>query len=65
MNLQTYQFRFKSRKNELTNISVQFKVEANAVKDELTHILVHLCSDKRDIDELTHKSVHRLQIVGV
>jgi hypothetical protein len=24
-----------------------------------------LSSDKRDIDELTHRSVHRLQIIGV
>jgi hypothetical protein len=38
---------------------------SNAVKDELTHRLVHLYSDKKDIDELTHGSVRRLQIIGV
>jgi hypothetical protein len=65
MNLQTYQFRFKDRRNELTNRAIQFKGEANAVKNELTHRLVHLCADKRDIDELTHRSVHELQITGV
>jgi hypothetical protein len=65
MNLQTDQFRFKGRRNELTNRAVRFKVEANAVKNELTHRLVHLCSDKRDIDELTHRSVRRLHITGV
>jgi hypothetical protein len=46
----------------LTVRSVQFKTDANAVKDEFTHRLVHLCPDKRGIDELTHRSVHRLQI---
>jgi hypothetical protein len=60
MNLQTDQFRFK--RNELTNRAVQFKTDANVVKDELTHRSVHLNSDKRDIDGLTHRSVHRLQI---
>jgi hypothetical protein len=59
MNLQTDQFRFKDRRNELTNRAVQFKADANAVKDELTHRLVHLCLDKRDIDELTRRSIHR------
>jgi hypothetical protein len=45
MYLQTDQFRFKDRRNELTNRAVQFKVDANAIKDELTY-----------------RSVHRLQI---
>jgi hypothetical protein len=58
MNLQIDQFKFKDKRNELTNRAVQFKVEANAVKDELIHKLVHLCSDKINIDELTHRSVH-------
>jgi hypothetical protein len=40
--------------NKLINRAVRFKVEANTVKDELTHRLVHLCSYRRDIDELTH-----------
>jgi hypothetical protein len=65
MNLHTDQFRFKYRRNELTNRSVQFKTYANTVADELTHILVHLSLDKRDIDELTHRSAHELQITGV
>jgi hypothetical protein len=34
----------------------------NAVKDELTHRLVQLSLDKRGINELTRRSVHRLQI---
>jgi hypothetical protein len=62
MNLQTYQFRFKDRRNELTNRAVQFKTYANAVKDELTHRLVHICLDKRGINELIRRSVHKLQI---
>jgi hypothetical protein len=41
MNLQTDQFRFRDRENELTNRAVQFKADANAVNDELTHRLVH------------------------
>jgi hypothetical protein len=36
MNLQTDQFRFKDRGNELTN-----RADANAVNDELTHRSVH------------------------
>jgi hypothetical protein len=48
MNLQTDQFRFKDSRNELINRAVQFKVDANTVKDELTH-----------------RSIHRLQITGV
>jgi hypothetical protein len=62
MNLQTDQFRFKDRRNELTNLAVQFKADANVVKDELTHRSVHLSLDKRGIYELTHRSVHKLQI---
>jgi hypothetical protein len=65
MNLQTDQFRFKGRRNKLINRAVQFKSDENAVKDELTNRLVHLCSDKRDLDELTHRSTHELQITGV
>jgi hypothetical protein len=41
MNLQTYQFRFGDRENELTNRAVQFRADANAVDDELTHRSVH------------------------
>jgi hypothetical protein len=37
INLQKDQFRFKGRRNELTNIAVQFKADVNIVKDELTH----------------------------
>jgi hypothetical protein len=48
--------------NELTNRTVQFKADANVIKDELTHRLVHLSLDSRDTDELTRRSVHRLQI---
>jgi hypothetical protein len=48
MNLQTDQFRFKNRNNEPTNRSVQFKVDADAVEDELTHRSVHLSSHNRD-----------------
>jgi hypothetical protein len=62
MSLKADHFRFKDIRNELTNRAVQFKTDANAVKDELTNRLVHLCSDKRGIDELTRRSVHRLQI---
>jgi hypothetical protein len=62
MNLQTDQFKFKDRRNELTNRAVQFKADANTVKNKLTHISVHLNPDKRGIDEFTHRSVHRLQI---
>jgi hypothetical protein len=65
MNVQTDQFRFKNRRNELTSRAVQFKIDVDAVKDELTYISVHLNQDKRDIDELTHRSVHRLQITGI
>jgi hypothetical protein len=65
MNLQTYQFKFKGRRNKLTNRAVQFKADAYAIKDELTHKSVHLNSNKRSIDELTHRSVRRLQITGV
>jgi hypothetical protein len=65
INLQTYQFRFKDRRNELTNKAVQFKTYANAVANELTHRLVHLSPDKRGIDKLTHRSAHELQITGV
>jgi hypothetical protein len=65
MNLQTDQFRFKDGRNELTNRVVQFKEDANAIKDELTHRSIHLNSDRRGIDELTHRSVHELQIIGV
>jgi hypothetical protein len=36
MNLQTDQFRFKDRRNKLTN-RVQFKIDANTVKGELTY----------------------------
>jgi hypothetical protein len=60
MNLQTDQFRFRNRRNELTNRAVQFKSDADAVKGGLTHRSIHLNSDKRDIDELTHRSVHKL-----
>jgi hypothetical protein len=60
MNLQTNQFRFKDRRNELTNRAVQFKADANVIKGELTHISVHLSSDSRDTDEFTRRSVHRL-----
>jgi hypothetical protein len=59
MNLQKDQFRFKDRRNELTNRAVQFKVDENVVKGELAHRLVHLSSDNGDIDELTHISVHK------
>jgi hypothetical protein len=45
MNLQTDHFRFKDRRNELTNRAIQFGIDVNAVKDELTY-----------------RSVHRLQI---
>jgi hypothetical protein len=41
MNLQTDQFRFKDRGNELINRSFQFRIDANAVNDELTHRSVH------------------------
>jgi hypothetical protein len=37
MNLQTNQFRFKNRRNELTNRAVQFRVDENAAEDELTY----------------------------
>jgi hypothetical protein len=47
MNLQTYQFRFKNRRNDPTNRAVQFKVEANAVEDELTYRSVHRLQIKR------------------
>jgi hypothetical protein len=42
MNLQIDQFRFKDRRNELTNKVVQFKADANAIKDKLTHKSVHM-----------------------
>jgi hypothetical protein len=42
MNLHTNQFRFKDRRNELTNRTIQFKTDANTVKDELTHRSVHM-----------------------
>jgi hypothetical protein len=58
MNLQTNQFRFKTRRNEPTNRAVQFKVDTNAVEDVLTHISVHLSSDNIDINELTNRLVH-------
>jgi hypothetical protein len=60
MSLQIDQLRFKDRRNELTSKAIQFKIEANTVKYQLTHRLVHLCSDKRDIDELTHRSAYEL-----
>jgi hypothetical protein len=41
MNLQIDQFRFKDRRNELTNRAVQFRVDANAVENKLTHRSVH------------------------
>jgi hypothetical protein len=41
MNLQTNQFRFRDRGNELTNRAVQFRIYANAVNDKLTHRSVH------------------------
>jgi hypothetical protein len=65
MNLQTNQFIFKGRRNELINRSVQFKAHVNAIKDELTHKSVHLSSDRRDMDELTHRLVRSLQITGI
>jgi hypothetical protein len=65
MNLQTDQFRFKDRRNELTSRAIQFKTDVDAVKCELTQKSVHLNSDKRDIDELTYISVHMLQITGI
>jgi hypothetical protein len=37
INLQTDQFRFKDRRNELTNRAVQFKADANIIKDKLTY----------------------------
>jgi hypothetical protein len=46
MNLQTDQFRFKDRRNELTNRAVQFRVDANAVEDELTYRSVHMLQIK-------------------
>jgi hypothetical protein len=36
------------------------KSDADAVKGGLTHRSIHLNSDKKDIDELTHRSVHEL-----
>jgi hypothetical protein len=42
MNLQTNQFRFKDRRNKLTNRAIQLNSDANAVKDELTHRSVNL-----------------------
>jgi hypothetical protein len=45
------------QRNELINRAVKFKADANAIKDELTHISVHLNSDKRGKNELTHRSV--------
>jgi hypothetical protein len=65
MNLQTDQFRFKDKRNELTSRVIQFKIDANTVKDELMYRSVHLSLDKRDIDELTHISAHDLYITGV
>jgi hypothetical protein len=65
MNLQTDQFRFKDKRNELTSRVIQFKIDANTVKDELMYRSVHLSLDKRDIDELTHRSAHDLYITGV
>jgi hypothetical protein len=41
MNLQTNQFIFGDRENELTNRAVQFRIDANAIDDELTHRSVH------------------------
>jgi hypothetical protein len=41
MNLQTDQFRFEDRGNELTNRAVQFRIDANAVNDALTHISIY------------------------
>jgi site-specific recombinase XerC len=41
VNLQTDQFRFGDRGNELTNRAVQFRIDTNAVNDELTHRSVH------------------------
>jgi hypothetical protein len=41
MNLQTDQFRFGDRGNELTNRTVQFRIYANVVYDELTYKSVH------------------------
>jgi hypothetical protein len=61
MNLQTDQFRFKDRRNELTNRAVQFRTDADAVKDKLTHRSVHLGSDNGDTDELINISVHLVQ----
>jgi hypothetical protein len=46
-------------------IALGSSVDVDAVKDELTYISVHLNQDKRDIDEFTHRSVHRLQITGI
>jgi hypothetical protein len=40
MNLQTDQFRFKDKRNELTSGVIQFKADANTVKDELMYKLV-------------------------
>jgi hypothetical protein len=60
MNLQTDQFRFKDRRNELTNRAIQFNSDVDAVKDELTHRSVNMSSNNRDTDELTRRSVHRL-----
>jgi hypothetical protein len=51
--------------DKLTHRSVQFKIDTNTVKYELTHRSVHLSSDRKDIDELIHRSVHKLQIIGV
>jgi hypothetical protein len=53
----TYKQISSDRRNELTNRTVQFKADANAIKDELTHRSVHLSSYTRDIDELTHRLV--------
>jgi hypothetical protein len=36
INLQTDQFRFKDKRNELTNRAVQFNSDADAIKDEHT-----------------------------
>jgi hypothetical protein len=41
MNLQTDQFKFRDRGNELTNRAVQLRGDADAVNDELTHRSVH------------------------
>jgi hypothetical protein len=54
----TYKQISLDKRNELTNKAAQFKADANAIKDEHTHISVHLSSDKRYIDELTHRLVH-------